>query len=216
MSWGIPKGVIQGAPQCKACPHIPHTPTASRQPSAQAQPGRRTAAQARSAPPARCCPSDSTRSARHSPSSSATHRLNADTASYNHTQARCQYPSNPPRLSNSRRSSVGYTPASAHRHNQYHTHTDTPARSAYLVCPASTHAHRRYYTRTHTPPAHHQPHNRALSSPTNSPHHTQTPAHNGSAAPNAIIGFLACVVGEGTQASKKNSRKSHKHAENQQ
>jgi hypothetical protein len=70
-----------------AHPHTRHTPTASGQPSAQAQPpGRRTAAQARSVPPARCCPSDSTHSARHSPSSSATHRLNTDTAGADCTQ----------------------------------------------------------------------------------------------------------------------------------
>ena len=117
MPWCIPKGVIQGAPHNRP-PRTPHTPAASRQPSAQAQtPGRRTAAQARSAPPARCCSSDSTRSARHSPSSSATHRQNTDTASSDYTRAHCQQADNPPHSPNSRRSSVGYTPA---------LHTATP------------------------------------------------------------------------------------------
>ena len=85
-------------------PHIPHTPTASRQPSAQAQPPRRrTAAQARSAPPARCCPSDSTRSARLLYPSPTTPHLNTDTASSHYTPARCLQAGSPPQLPNSNR-----------------------------------------------------------------------------------------------------------------
>jgi hypothetical protein len=165
-------------------PHIPHTPTAGRQTHSQAPQDTYTAAQACSALPARCCPSDSTRSARHSPSSSATHRLNTDTANCTRIPVRCLQASNPPHSSNSRRSSVGYTPASAHRHTRYDTHTDTPARSAH---PAATHAHHRYYTRTHTLPARRSTRNRARSSPTDPPHHTRTHAHTRSAhySPNA-------------------------------
>jgi hypothetical protein len=159
-------------------PHIPHTPTAGRQTHSQAPQDTYTAAQARSAPPARCCPSDSTRSAHHLPSSSATHRLNADAASSHYIPARCLQANSPPHSPNSRRSSVGYTPASAHRHIQYDTHTDTPARSAH---PAATQAHRRYCTHTHTPLARRQLRNRALSSPTDLPRHTQTHAHSCSA-----------------------------------
>ena len=76
--------------------NMPRPEAASRQPSAQAQPPHRcTAAQARSAPPARRCPSDSTRSAHRSPSSSATHRLNTDTASSDCTPAHCPQAGSP-------------------------------------------------------------------------------------------------------------------------
>jgi hypothetical protein len=108
----VSAAVVQGLPS-----HPPYPSGEQAAVCAGATPRRRTAAQARSAPPARCCPSDSTRSARHSPSSSATHRQNTDTASSDYTRAHCQQADNPPHSPNSRRSSVGYTPA---------LHTATP------------------------------------------------------------------------------------------
>jgi hypothetical protein len=161
--------------------HTPHIPAAHTHP-AQPPHNTRTPSVARSAPPARCCPSDSTRSARPSPPSSATHRLYADTASSHYTPARCLQASSPPHLPNSRRSSPGYTLASARRHTLFGRYTDTPALPAH---PASTPEHHRCCIRTHTPLARHQTRNPALSSPTDPPHHTQTPAHNCSAPPTA-------------------------------
>ena len=128
------------------------------------------------------------------------------------TSSRCSYSpphrtialsarlSTPPTCSNLHRSSPCYTIASAHRHIQYDTHTDTPARSAHL---ASIPEHHRYRTRTHTPPAHRQTRNPALSSSTDLPRRTQTHAHNCSAhyltntpkCPSASIQIYAPHVG---------------------
>jgi len=129
--------------------HTPHTPAVRTHP-AQEPPDTRTPRVVSATLPARCCRSDSTRSARPSLPSLATHRLHADTASSSFTPAHCQRASNPPHSPSSSCPSSDCTPASAHRHTLFGIHTDTPAPPKH---PASTREHHHCYTHTHTPPA---------------------------------------------------------------